>query len=272
LKHLDENKKEIIFEDKNNDWLKIIENFKIEGYKLQAYFYSKDDKQHLKHGDIYLCIQNYVDKFILNTNNQVFFITDSGSAQPFTASFIDFKNKNYHFITDGKYGSIGCGLGELIGFALNRPNDLFILIAGDAATLDGSMCDYITIKEMNLKNIIVIIFCNGGIGLINEESELMTTQLLNYTNGYKYIPKWSSLMNSQLINSYVVRCKKDMIDYLQCCFDKLFKEEPSVLFCIVPIESYYSPVISIGNYFDKMIYYKVDINSSINNCRYKTIK
>jgi hypothetical protein len=79
-------------------------------------------------------------------------------------------------------------------------------------------------------------------------------------------------MNSQLINSYIVRCKKDMDDYLKCCFEKLFKEDPSVLICIVALESYYSPIISIGNYFDKMKYFKPNTNSSINNCRYSIIE
>jgi hypothetical protein len=71
---------------------------------------------------------------------------------------------------------------------------------------------------------------------------------------------------------YVVRSKREMDKYLNCVFDNLFNNEPSVLLCIVPIESYYYPVIPLGSFFDKMVYKDSDINSKINNCRYKQIQ
>jgi thiamine pyrophosphate-dependent acetolactate synthase large subunit-like protein len=272
LNILQNNINELVFENKRITWLNMIESYKVEGEKKLSFLYSKTDTEKLKHGDIYKCLQQYVDKFIEKTNKHCFFITDAGSCQPFTASFIHYKSKNYHFITDGKYGSIGCGVGELIGAAINNPNDLFILIAGDSATLDGSVVDYITIKEINLKNIIIIVLENSGIGLISEESQELNTHLLNYKNGYKYFPNWEHLFNSQLMKMYVVRSKREMDKYLNCVFDNLFKNEPSVLLCIVPIESYYYPVIPLGSFFDKMVYKDSDINSKINNCRYKQIQ
>lgn len=272
LNTLRTNINELVFDNKRINWLNMIESYKVEGEKKQSFLYSKTGTEKLKHGDIYKCLQKYVDKLIEKTDKHCFFLADCGSCQPFTASLIHYKSKNYHYITDGKYGSIGCGVGELIGAAINNPNDLFILIAGDSATLDGSVTDYITIKEMNIKNIIIIILENSGIGLIAEESQELNTHLLNYKNGYQYFPRWDYLFNSQLINMYVVKNMAEMDRYLHCVFENLFINEPSVLVCIVPIESYYYPVIPLGSFFDKMVYKESDINSKVNNCRYKEIQ
>jgi len=96
------------------------------------------------------------------------------------------------------------------------------LIVDDSATLDGSIVDYITIKEINLKNILIIILENSGIDLIAEESQELNTHLLNYKNGYHYYPRWNNLFNSQLMGMYVVRTKREMDKYLNCVFDNLF--------------------------------------------------
>jgi thiamine pyrophosphate-dependent acetolactate synthase large subunit-like protein len=224
----------------------------------------------LKHGDIYKYIQKYVDTHIENTKKNVFFVTDSGSCQPFTASFIHYKNKRYHFITDGKYGSIGNGLGEVIGVAINNPNDLFICICGDSGTLDGSISDYISLMELNIKNIIFIIIENSGIGFIAETSLEKNNKLLNYGNGYKYFPRWKTLFESFLIDSYIVKNIKEMDDSLKCAFTNLYKK-CTVLVCVVPYEEYYSPTVPINGYFNQLIYHKFNNNNTINNCRYSKI-
>ena len=264
------NKKEKINLIKRPEWLKQINEFKIKGFKLNDYFYSKTNIEMLKHGDIYKMLQKHVDSHIKNTNKKVFFVTDSGSCQPFTATFIHYKTKNYFFITDGKYGSIGNGLGEAIGLAINNPDDLFICICGDSGTLDGALTDYISLQELKIKNIIFIILENLGIGFIAETSIEETNQLLQYGNGYNYFPNWKSLFESFLVDSYIVKNLKDMDNYLTCAFSNLYKK-CTVLICILPHEAYYSPTIPINGYFDQLIYHKFNENTSINKCRYSKI-
>lgn len=264
------NKEGIIHSIKRPEWLDMINKFKIKGFELNEYFYSKNDTEMLKHGDIYRTLQTFVDKHIENTNKKVFFVTDSGSCQPFTGTFIHYKTKNYFFITDGKYGSIGNGLGEVIGAAINNPNDLFICICGDSGTLDGALTDYISLMEINIKNIIFIILENSGIGFISETSLEESNKLLNYGNGYKYFPNWKTMFESFLIDSYIVKNVKEMNESLSCAFLNLYKK-CTLLICVVPIEAYYSPTIPINGYFNQLIYHKFDVNSEVNKCRYNKI-
>jgi len=262
------NKKNIINTIKRPDWLKIIEHFKKKDFELNSYYYSKNDNEKLKHGDIYITIQKYVDNHIKNTNKKVFFFTDTGSCQPFTASFVHYKTKNYFLITDGKYGSIGNALGEVMGAAINCPNDLFICIAGDSATLDGSISDYITLMETNIKNIIFIIFENSGIGFISETSIEKVNKPLNYGNGYKYVPNWKNLFQSFLIDSYIVKSNKEMDTYVNCAFNNLYKK-CTVLICVLPHDAFFSPIVNFDSkYINNMEYFKFDENSKANNCRY----
>ena len=204
------------------------------------------------------------------TDKHVFFVTDSGSCQPFTATFIHYKTPRYHFITDGKYGSIGNGLGEAIGIAINHPNDLFICICGDSGTLDGAVTDYLSLKELNIKNIIFVILENSGIGFISETSLEESNKLLNYGNGYKYFPKCKTLFESLLIESHIVKNAKDMDESLTCAFSNIYKQ-CSVLVCVLPYEAYYSPTVPINGNFSQLMYHKFNDQNSINACRYATI-
>jgi thiamine pyrophosphate-dependent acetolactate synthase large subunit-like protein len=264
------NKKGIINSIKREEWFSLIEQFKKKGIELNTPFFSIKDNEKLKQGDIYKSIQLYVDNHIKNTNKNVIFLSDTGSSQPFTASFIHFKSPKYYFITDGKYASIGNGIGEAIGAAINAPDDLFICICGDSATLDGAVTDYITLKEANIKNIIFIIIENSGIGFIAESSLEASNKLLNYENGYKYFPNWQTLFQSFLIDSYIVKNVIEMDSAMKCAFSNLYTK-CTVLVCVVPNELYYSPTIRINDYFDKMVYHKFDENSKTNQCRYEKL-
>jgi len=264
------NKAGIINSTTRPSWLNMIEQFKKKGVELNAYFYSTTETEKLKHGDVYRSIQQHVDNHIKDSNKKVFFMTDSGSCQPFTASFIHYKTKNYYFMTDGKYGSIGNGLGEVMGAAINHPNDLFICICGDSGTLDGAVTDYITLVESNIKNIIFIILENSGIGFIAETSLEESNKLLNYENGYKYFPNWKTLFQSFLIDSYIVKNVKDMNASLKCAFSNLYKK-CTVLVCVLPNDMYYSPTIPINGFFNQLVYHKFNEDSRTNKCRYNKI-
>jgi len=222
----------------------------------------------LKHGDIYSVLQENVDNLLANNNKKVYFVTDCGCSQPFTATYIHYKTKNYYFITDGKYGSIGCSLGEAIGFAINHPNDLIICISGDSATLDASLSDFISLKELNISNIVFIIIENSGCGFISLESQEESKLILNYGNGYKYFPYWRNMFDSFLVDSYIVKNLKDMKYATKCAFNNLYKK-CTVLVCVVPYDAYYSPTIPLNGTFNQMIFHKFDENSEVNRCRYE---
>jgi len=253
-----------------SDWLNKIEQFKIESHKINSYYFSKDDNEDLKHGDIYVALQKYVDKNIEKTNKRAFFVTDSGSCQAFTSTYIHYKNKNYIFMTDYKYGSLGNGLGEAIGTALNNPNDIIICICGDGGTLCGSLSDYISIKEANITNIIFVIFENSGLGFTSETDIALTNLRFNYVNGYKYEPNWKSLLESLLIETYVIKNPRQMDKALDCSFKSLYKNS-SVLVCILPYDALYSPIVHTNSTFDNQIYYKFDLNNEINKCKYSKV-
>jgi thiamine pyrophosphate-dependent acetolactate synthase large subunit-like protein len=99
-------------------WIDKIKKFKERTFIEHKKHFYRSAGEFLMHGDIFEIIQIHIDK-IAKTKN-VYFVADTGSAQPFTASFINFKTPKYHFITCGKYADMGCGLGTIIGFALNK--------------------------------------------------------------------------------------------------------------------------------------------------------
>lgn len=231
-----------------------------------------DNKKHfcsgsgelLMHGDIFEIIQIHIDK-IAKTKN-IYIVADTGSAQPFTASFINFKTPKYHFITCGKYADMGCGLGTIIGFALNKKNDIFILIAGDGATFQF-MNDLITIKEMNINNIIIIVLENCGLALINEESLEFTNRAIKYDNGYKFYPNWQNVIDGHLLKTSVVKDKKKF----NTAFGNILNsKESGIIIVFVRSDIYYGPIVKINTHISNMEYIdkKID-HKAIDKIRFK---
>ena len=229
----------------------------------KKHFCSEGDEL-LMHGDIFKIIQIHIDK-VAKTKN-IYIMADTGSAQPFTASFINFKTPKYHFITCGKYADMGCGLGTIIGFALNKKNDIFILIAGDGATFQF-MNDLITIKEMNINNIIIIVLENCGLALINEESLEFTNRAIKYDNGYKFYPNWQNVIDGHLLKTSVVKDKKKF----NTAFGNLINsKESGIIIVFVRSDIYYGPIVKINTHISNMEYIDKKINhKAIDKIRFK---
>lgn len=252
--------------NERNKWISQIQEYKKIGLNKLDYFFSKNDNEILKQGDIYNVIQYHVDIFN-NTNNKkyIYFVVDAGSSQLYSTSLLNFRKK-YQLITSLKWGAIGDGLGLLIGAALNNPDDLFILISGDGGTM-LSLGDYITIKEANLKNIIIIIIENGGLALVSEASLEVSSKTLEYGNGYKRYPNWLNLFNGLNLNASISKTKNEFNKSFENAIKKTLFNETIVIIAVVSMDIYYAPIVPIGTSSNKMKYLYYNDNIKIDNCR-----
>jgi thiamine pyrophosphate-dependent acetolactate synthase large subunit-like protein len=252
--------------DERNKWITKIQEYKKIGLNKLDYFFSKNDNEILKQGDIYNVLQYHIDKFnIINSKKYIYFVVDAGSSQLYSTSLLNFRNK-YQLISSLKWGSIGDGLGLLIGAALKNPDDLFILISGDGGTM-LSLGDYITIKESNLKNIIIIIIENGGLALVSEASLEVSSKTLEYGNGYKTYPNWINLFNGLNLNTSIAKTKYEFNCILNKAINNELFKEPVVIVAVVSMDLYYAPITPIGTSADNMKYLHDNINWKIDICR-----
>ena len=252
--------------NERNNWILQIQKYKEIGANKINYFYSKNDNENLKQGDIYNVIQYHIDKFNIKYNQKyIYFVVDSGSSQLFSTSLLNFRKK-YQLISSFAWGAIGNGVGLAIGAAINNPNDLFILIAGDSGSL-LSISDYLTIKEANLKNMIVIIIENGGLALVSEASLEVSSKTLEYGNGYKNYPNWINLFNGLNLNATITKTKKEFNESFENAINNKVFIETVVIVAVVSMDLYYAPIVAIGSSAENMKYLYDDYNKIIDDCR-----
>jgi len=246
-------------------WIDKIAKFKEKTLIDHKKHFCSSSGEFLMHGDIFEIIQVHIDK--VAKTKDIYIVADTGSAQPFTASSINFKTPKYHFITCGKYADMGCGLGTIIGFALSKKNDIFILIAGDGATFQF-MNDLITIKEMNINNIIIIVLENCGLALINEESLEFTHRTIKYDNGYKYYPNWQNVIDGHLLKTKVVKDKKKFNSAFETMINS---KESGIIVVFVKSDIYYGPIVKINSHISNMEYVDKIDHSAIDKIRFKEV-
>ena len=256
--------------DSREEWFQTIKELKIEGDVKETIFYNTDDyKTPLLPGNIFEIIQNNVDEYLSIHNNKVYIVSDTGNSQPFTASLFTCKNKNYNIVTFSKFASIGQGLGVIIGLAYYHPNDIFVLVAGDAASL-WSVSDVITIKEMNIKNIIIIVSENYGIGLINDEGEVGFNRSLEFGNGYKYYPNWKQLFCGMLLKAEIAKDNNEFKTFFKNAIDNLFIES-SCIVTIIPYGVTFGPFCELNNQLTDQVYVIPNADNPIDICRYSNL-
>lgn len=224
-----------------NKWLEQIKIFKNENLQVKKCLFGTNMDSPLKNGDIFEAL-NIKIKTWLNNNqkNHIYIVTDVGQHQPFTASYINFSER-VHFITEGKWASVGCGLGNAIGCAQCCPDDQVILLSGDGGACDW-IGDTITIKESNLSNLSIIIFDNCGYGLITEESIETYHVKLEYSNGTKYFPKFLEILNGFQLETMCATKRKHAFEFSNSIFNNKCKG----LVAIVSSTQLYIPVLPIG--------------------------
>lgn len=250
-------------------WFQYLKDLKVQEKQNNKILYAPKATSPLYPGNIYPIIQRQLDKFITNNpTSSVSFFTDSGTAQPFSASLFTFNNKRYHFLTSHKLASIGNGLGNAIGMAKFYPNDIIVLIAGDTSSL-FSCSDIISIQEFGIKNLIIIIYENYGMGLIDEESHIGFNKMLEFANGYKYYPSWESTLRGMLLKTNVAKTSGEFSYHFANGMNNILKES----FCVVamlPNYSPFSPVIKMGDKLTNMVYEKIgEEDVKIDKCRFK---
>lgn len=235
-------------------WIDLISQWKKKGHELlQPVFYKKSP--FLQYGTVFEVIQKVADNFIKKyPSRRIWLCSDVGLNQPLGCTLFIFRDDRYKFVTGGKLGAVGGGLGIAMGVALANPEDLIILYSGDTG-IQFNMPDWISIKESGIQNMILFIFENSGIGLIEEEDTEQKSGNLLYANGYKNTADWKSLFSANLFSSTLwtknCRDKEALVQKISShCLKGFF-----VTLCVVEYDVYYSPIVALGHSFIDMQYF-----------------
>jgi len=252
----------------NQEWYDLINEWKREGdIKLEPVIFTKNKL--LNYGYIYTKIQDMMDRFIRNNSqSKVWIVVDATTSSPYAASLLNFRDERYRFVCQGSFGPVGGSLGTSIGIAKTREEDLVICISGDAGTI-LSCEDLITIKEANLKNIILLTFENSGLGFIQQEFDSFKANPLKNANGYKETPNWYHLMNSSRLDNKIITYenRKELSEFV----NQNMMNKSLILVLVVEYDVYYSPLVDVNTRQIDMKYYIPGNNIKFDKKRAKLI-
>jgi len=225
------------------EWINQIAEWKKDGTKKSLSVFNKDSP-YLQYSAVFESAQQLADNFInKHPNSHVTICTDSGLHQPLVASLFNFKNDAYRFVSSTKFAAVGGCLGTAMGCALHNPENLVIMFVGDGGIL-LSQNDLITIKEANIKNLVIYVFENSGIGLIAQETFGLHIPQIKNANGYKYNPSWPNLFKSALMKYYLF-LDNDLTKILSTT-GEIYQDigtESVIILCLVEHDTYYSPTV-----------------------------
>jgi len=252
-------------------WIQQISAWKIKGDQLlQPLYYKKSP--FLQYGTVFSLVQNIADRFLQKfPQRRVWLVSDVGLNQPLGCSLFIFRDNRYKFVTGGKLGAVGGGLGIAMGVAFANRQDLVIFYCGDTG-FQMTSPDWISLKESGLDNILIFVFENSGIGLIEEEDLDQKSGFLLDGNGYKNTADWKSLFSANLLHYFLwtdnYENVAELTEKISC---QIFKNV-FVTLCVVEYDVYYSPLVGLGNSFLDMQYFPGANNVLFQKKRIELIK
>jgi thiamine pyrophosphate-dependent acetolactate synthase large subunit-like protein len=237
---------------------------------LQPLYYKKSP--FLQYGTVFSLVQNLADRFLQKfPQRRVWLVSDVGLNQPLGCSLFIFRDDRYKFVTGGKLGAVGGGLGIAMGVAFANRQDLVIFYCGDTG-FQMTSPDWISLKESGLDNILIFVFENSGIGLIEEEDLEQKSGFLLDGNGYKNTADWKSLFSANLFHYYLwTDNNENFAELVQKISCQIFKNV-FVTLCVVEYDVYYSPVVGLGDSFIDMQYFPGANNVQFQKKRIELIK
>ena len=144
----------LIKEQKNEEWLKQINNLK-ESNKEISYVTTTPEL--------------LFEKLNKLNNGDFIMSTEVGQHQMWTAQYFKFKNERT-FITSGGLGTMGYGLGAAIGAQIGRPDRRVFNIAGDGSF--GMNCNEFVTAVKNRLPLIQIVMNNNCLGMVRQWQNL----------------------------------------------------------------------------------------------------
>jgi len=194
------------------------------------------------------------------TTSTIIYVTDAGTHQPMAASMVPWTGgQGKVLLTDHKMGTVGNGLGTAIGAALTNPDATVVLFSGDMGAVFTST-EWLTLSEaQTLSNLWIVVFDNGGAGLINEEAHENNLPPLMYMNGYRYQMDWLKLAAATRVAGNLVQ----MNSYVGNAARYLFASR--LLVALVAFEAGYSPMTTVGQPMSQMKWHCVNPEYSMLN-------
>ena len=252
-------------------WIQQISAWKAEGDALlQPVFYKKSP--FLQYGTVFSVVQKIADRFLQQfPARRVWLVSGVGLHQPLGCSLFIFRDDRYKFVTGGKLGAVGGGLGIAMGVAMANPQDLVILYCGDTGFQLASP-DWISLTESGIKNMVIFVFENSGIGLIEEEDAEQESGNLLYANGFKNTADWKSLFSGNLFHYCLWTDNHQNTEAIVHNITRHFFKNVFVALCVVEYDIYYSPLVGLGDSFLDMQYFPGTNNTEFQRKRIELIK
>lgn len=194
----------------------------------------------------------FVPKNILRNINKFYVedtivATDVGQHQMWTGQFWNFK-KSSEFVTSGGLGTMGFGLGAIIGSAVGNRNKNAILITGDGSFRMSSQ-ELVTISKYKLP-VKIVMLNNNVLGMVRQWQTLFSNKRYSETfNGCDDV-NYLALANAYNIKSFKASTLEQLNEILENTKDY---NEPMFIECLIDKDCSVFPIVPPGKAIDNLL-------------------
>lgn len=212
-----------------NDWIEKIQSMKVE-----------------KVGEPIFEPEDILDKVNDYYNNDTVVVTDVGQHQMWTGQYWRFK-KSSEFATSGGLGTMGYGLGALIGAQIGNPKKNAVLITGDGS-FRMTCNELVTIARYKLP-VTILLFNNNTLGMVRQWQRMFSNKRYSETDIYDDV-NYQKLTDAYGIKGY----KAENLNQLESILNKVKdKREPVLIECKIDHDCSVYPIVPPGRPIDELL-------------------
>jgi acetolactate synthase I/II/III large subunit len=219
---------ELIGQRSHEDWMKNIENWKME-YPLMQEEASPDD----------VTPKEVLETLSRLTDSKAIIVTEVGQHQMWAAQFYQFREPR-QFISSGGLGTMGFGLGAAMGAQVANPDKKVINIAGDGS-FHMNCNELSTAANYNIP-MIELIFNNSVLGMVRQWQKLFYDNRFSQTTLDKNT-NYEMLAQAFGVKALTIKVKSDIEPVLK---EALSLHEPVLINCIIDKDYNVLPMVPAG--------------------------
>lgn len=218
----------IIAQQKHDEWLECIENWKKEYPLCQV----SDDTDAVLPQEVFETLDEI-------TNGEAIISTEVGQHQMWAAEFYNFR-KPRTFASSGGLGTMGYGLGAAIGCKVGNPEKTVVNCAGDGSFY-MNMNELTTLAKYQLP-VIELVFNNSVLGMVRQWQKLFYNAHFSQTTLEKSTD-FEMLGNALGIEALIIKKKSDIRPVLE---KAIAMNKPVLINCIIDKDINVLPMVPAG--------------------------